>query len=211
MIYKGTTKEIKHVFQKENYDCAVACLAMMTGEDYEIIFSMLTRLGWRPDLEMGVTDRQICLLLREFGERPVMSFHLHPIPSIVTVPSINQRAKFHAVFYDGEETVYDPMWKKPFKNFYEKDYDIGYVCAKSITLEKYFESELSWDNGHTVPWGGFETPRDKEMEGLGKRLVKNMVHWDEREQPINQHFKWQIEEMEKVLLSRGIDVRNECK
>ena len=206
MLYKVPNKTYELVNQRKSFDCVVACLSMFTGEDYEIIYGMLKRLGWRDDLEIGVSDRLIVALLKEFGERPVRSFQLHPVPSLVVVPSVNKRHTFHCVFYDGDETVFDPMYGKKFKNFYDKDFELGRVVAKSITVERFFETPLSHKFSHTVPWEGFDTPRDLEMEGLVARMVKNMHHWDERKKPLNQEFKWQLQEAEKVLRARGIEV-----
>lgn len=204
MIYKKAIRNnYRKVVQKSNYDCIVACLAMFTGEDYEIIYNILQRNGWKRDAKLGVNDNLIYKLLKEFGHQPVRSFHIHPVPSIVIVPSLNVRAGLHAVFFDGEDRVLDPMYGMKYKNTYDPDYPIGEVAVKTITCERFFEGGLRWDNGHTLPWRGYETPKDKEMEGLTKRLVKNMHSWDSKNKPINTELRWQIEEAEKILKGRG--------
>lgn len=210
MQYKVPDKKYELVQQRESFDCVVASLTMLLGEDYEVIYGMLKTLGWRDDLKIGVSDRLIFKLLKEFGEKPVRSFHIHPVPSLLVVPSLNRRYGLHCVFYDGDERILDPLnGVSQFKNFYLEDFEIGRVTCKSITLERFFVSGLDFTNGHTVPMGGYEEPKDREAEGILKRLVKNMHHWDDRGEPINQQFKWQIEEAEKILESRGIYVREE--
>lgn len=203
MLYKKHKKSYRKVSQTKDYDCIVACLAMFTGEEYEIIYSMLQMAGWKEDAKLGVNDNLIYKILKDFGYQPVRSFQVHPIPSIVIVPSLNKRAGLHAVFFDGDSTVYDPMYGMKFKNTYDPDYPLGEVAVKSITCERFFEGGLRWDNGHTLPWRGFETPRDVEMEGLVGRMIRNKNQWDEREKPLDNLFKWQIEEAEKILEERA--------
>lgn len=202
MLYKKHNKVYEQVRQKKDYDCIVACIAMFTNEEYDIVYSMLKKFGWKEDAKLGVNDNLIYEVLKDFGYQPVRSFHVHPVPSIVIVPSLNKRAGLHAVFFDGNSTVLDPMYGEKFKNTYDPDYPLGNVAVKSITCERFFISKLRWDNGHTVPWRGFETPRDIEMEGLVSRMIKNKNKLDSREKPLDNLFKWQIEEAEKILEER---------
>lgn len=96
----------KLVQQKEDSDCLIACVAMMAKVDYYKAFNIH---GDTHGVYHGISSLEAIRILDKLGIEARREFGIIPVPSIVFVPSINKAATMHAVFWDGEDILFDPQ------------------------------------------------------------------------------------------------------
>lgn len=101
------------VYQKGNNDCAIACLAMMCGVSYEMVYLAYYETYGRVLLENqeGVLLKDIPEIAKRLGvkirikeERPLFSFKRK---MVLVVPGAKDPKCNHAVYYDGQR-ILDP-------------------------------------------------------------------------------------------------------
>ncbi|AVJ51848.1 hypothetical protein Vid5_gp93 [Pantoea phage vB_PagS_Vid5] len=141
---------ITHVQQKTINSCVSACLAMLSGKDFDVIYDT-----FHESYMANVSGRSISSALRQFGiDFRVLTSEenmdlLHGKLYLATVPSCNGVATFHQVIIDCtgvRPVVLDPAKGTEFGSRGESRY---YVWQKhSIDLEgQYKENEyplFSW-------------------------------------------------------------------
>lgn len=120
--------------QRSPCDCGVACLAMLTGRDYDDVVAVV---GDAFDPERGLESEQTALNRLGFsctfqdGE-PVGDYIVHSKPfcisssylrfmlwgrrALVTVPSLNYNGGAHMVYFDGRD-VFDPSTLKRYERY----------------------------------------------------------------------------------------------
>lgn len=112
----------RHVKQKADWDCSIACMAMWTGRPYStILYHTQDILCGTPS--RGLTTWEIKRVMKSFGvETKVLRGPWAGVTGILDVPSLNSNRvnDRHAVYWSGWN-IYDPNFKVKGKKFYEKD------------------------------------------------------------------------------------------
>lgn len=127
----------RHVQQREGWDCGIACLAMLTGEKYEhILYNMEHNWSggsWQPG--RGISEHSAKRALVELGFKGVMEMRSWSpsYPCLITVPSLNFKAKNHFC-----------VWLPGIKSGHKYDGVVLDPQAGREGLEGYTE-ELIWD------------------------------------------------------------------
>ena len=104
--------KIEHVLQKEFGHCGLACLAMITGANYETLLN-LPELSYDLTTE-GMSDKVMQSILDKFKITNTLVYagiDLH-VPkwgrAILSVPSLGTRGLIHYIVYDIEQGYLDP-------------------------------------------------------------------------------------------------------
>jgi len=104
------------VSQKHSYDCVIACLSMFIEKPYKYIKdTYFPNRNFNSD-GFGVWKYETLYVLNNEGYK-VRDIHPH-LPdrkAIVTVPSLNFKGSYHAIFWDGI-TICDPNQSRNKKN-----------------------------------------------------------------------------------------------
>lgn len=126
----------KRVYQRNNYDCAVCCLAMATGELYETILAHVPTPSLRRISEIGLDQYDDISVLKsldiDFKDYPKADANYgimllrRGIKAILTVKSKNYPELLHATYWDGENII-DPSRNKTYTN-----QDMPYIMANAI-------------------------------------------------------------------------------
>lgn len=117
------------VQQRTDGDCAVACIAMFAKVSYDTVIKDCFE-GRDP---YGVNCPEEAAALTKLGiyGASVPRF-VDSVAGILTVPSLNTRNQWHAVFTDGEK-LFDPQNGRESKKFYDcSPYD---VLVKRTTVD----------------------------------------------------------------------------
>ena len=134
--------EIKIVNQREDNDCAIACVAMVTGLPYERV------IGNVKAVDRGLSDRQTTLLLMKLGfyveDYGFRSSSLaHGGLYIAAVPSLNIPGHMHYVVVDvrtpgdADGIVYDPNYERKGKKWYgQPETRIVYSWGKLLQIKQ---------------------------------------------------------------------------
>jgi len=120
--------KVKRVSQKDNADCAVCCLAMYMGVDYEELLEALPFLVTKTQ-KGGLYTEQLQMIMAVWSGRPVSIIHNHydkdrektkqilkmldGTPAILSARSLNYPSMGHAVYWDGSK-IHDPSNKKKY-------------------------------------------------------------------------------------------------
>jgi hypothetical protein len=112
------TKAMTLIQQKFAADCAVACLAMFLGVEYE---DVLRHVGGHELTLGGLTNNREAYIARLF-EVEISFLDRTKIdrskPAVLTVPSLNSKTGLtHAVYWDGTR-IYDPNQGRKGKKSY---------------------------------------------------------------------------------------------
>lgn len=117
-----------HVFQKNGADCMLACIAMAAGKTYNELWTaedsaevvelggsqpehtkkLLERAGFHSDVngDQGAIVWKCHVWDNQSRDQLVRGL-LRGRRAIISVPSLNNRAGWHVVFWDGQD-LYDP-------------------------------------------------------------------------------------------------------
>lgn len=119
-------KLMELIKQKKFGECGVACLAMVTGKDYDLVKEELIKFNI--DFDLGLSgDNLVDYLHKQPGfvmAREVLRLPEHtPIepatssvpPAILTVPSLNHLGCLHLIVWDGAQYL-DPSGPKIWPN-----------------------------------------------------------------------------------------------
>jgi len=121
------------VKQRTRMDCAICCMAMLTGRDYDDVMAAvgdafdqvkgmrydqkaLKRLGFRFSYENGQPAGDAVVRLRGIMAPEFFLCLAWGRRALISVPSLNTPDSFHMVFYDGRR-VFDPAPKKTYRAF----------------------------------------------------------------------------------------------
>lgn len=108
----------KHIKQKGKWDCCIASIAMMVGEDYAVVLLAYEKL-YPNHKKKGLSDDEILKLLKAFKCRPkIIDAVIKNISGLMFLPSKNENGS-HAVYFNGRE-ILDPNYKVPGKKYYQK-------------------------------------------------------------------------------------------
>jgi len=129
-----------YIEQRYRNDCAVAAIAMALDVDYDYLHKLVLDADiYKPDGPGGISFHDMLPLITKLGlveSNPYKgihgdvtikhkSFHISPEyftstlwgrPSVLSVPSLNQAGKRHAIFYDGDK-LYDPSPRTKYQTF----------------------------------------------------------------------------------------------
>lgn len=99
----------KAIPQIRNYDCVIACLAMLLRKEYNYIKNKYF-IHRNFDKHKGVTLKEELHAIQQEGYTPKVFMRTNTLPknaSIISVKSLNYPNSLHAVFWDGSE-MFDP-------------------------------------------------------------------------------------------------------
>lgn len=104
------------ISQKQPYDCVVACLAMFIDKNYNYVKNKYFSDHDFSCEGQGITKYNEIKVLEKEGYIVRDISPILPVrKAIVTVPSLNYKGKYHAVFWDGI-TICDPNANNKKKN-----------------------------------------------------------------------------------------------
>ena len=122
-------KMVNRIQQEDAYGCAVACIAMATVKTYQSVLSVVKQYWsvFKPfDKYSGLDNFDEQIILFRLGFRAIkipmlsgceaMKRYVGEKQAILTVPSLNVRGLYHAIFWDGEN-ILDPS---PFRQYTTK-------------------------------------------------------------------------------------------
>jgi hypothetical protein len=124
------------IVQRTGSDCAICCMAMLTGRSYEDVLSTvgdafdpergmreeqkaLDRLGFRHEFERGEAVGDMVCTHRGYAISP--EFYRSMAwgrRALMSVPSLNSQRGWHMIYFDGA-TVFDPSPLKRYTSFDE--------------------------------------------------------------------------------------------
>lgn len=112
--------KIKLVNQREDNDCVLACIAMVTGKKYQYL-----RDKYSPKLPMNLDEQNIILVKEGIYPREVKDNRYLSKGGlyIVATPSLNKPGVMHALVIDCQTDdwkVYDPQKGRPCYKYYIK-------------------------------------------------------------------------------------------
>lgn len=128
---------LREVKQRENYDCGIACLSMISGESYEAVKNNLPEhvVTAMPEGGMEVIHVLKFLWKLKFEAK----YHIYEnggvwVPNnnwwILSVPSLNYKDKYHFIVWDGEK-VLDPSTKLTYTK--QLLFELGTDSAVEVT------------------------------------------------------------------------------
>ena len=137
---------MKTIKQQDEFGCVIACLAMATGKTYKQVRNEVARY-WdfmhKDKLFDGMSSLDEALLLYKFGyksytlnvskritRRRLISL-LDGTPAILSVPSLNYKGKYHAVYWDGKK-LHDPSTKKNYTKELAMKKFVSALCATKL-------------------------------------------------------------------------------
>lgn len=128
------------ISQRFSSDCAVACMAMFLGVDYEEVARHCT--GW--ELTRGGMPNHRETYITSLFEVEIVFRDISKIdrrqPAVLTVPSLNSdTGGTHAVYWDGAR-LHDPNHGRPGKRYY------GQKKAWDAAIEGYQRAEQQETN-----------------------------------------------------------------
>lgn len=119
---------MKTIKQQDEFGCVIACIAMATGKTYKAVRNEVARY-WdfmhRNRIFDGMNDADQSCVLYKLGykswtahvcnnkRRKDIASMLRGTPATLSVPSLNYKGKFHAVYWDGKK-LHDPSTKKTY-------------------------------------------------------------------------------------------------
>lgn len=107
------------VQQREEWDCAIACMAMLSGMPYETVKQDAAEL-FGPEQSVSL-DGDAFLLFKKYEIPTIVIPVLYGgVDALLSVPSLNNPGRLHVVFYF-EKKIYDPQSGRTGKKFYEPD------------------------------------------------------------------------------------------
>lgn len=135
-MIKNTMKKIlpqtKLIKQKYEADCAVACLAMFCGVTYEQLMGCIQFNLNRQEPIKFMNNEEMAKILIQYGHKPMQSYTLLPeVKSIICVPSLGTKKKFHYIYFDGYK-IHDPS---NFETYSNSDFINDMPMADSIIDE----------------------------------------------------------------------------
>ena len=95
---------MRRIQQRENCDCAIACIAMFVGVSYKKVYK-IAKKNWVEWEENGGTHRdEIANIMRELGCIPVeRTYYNNKERAIIMLPSLRDPLRLcHAIVYDPE-------------------------------------------------------------------------------------------------------------
>jgi len=120
--------------QRTPHDCAICCMAMLTGRTYEDVMTiagsdfdpergmrnehaMLDRLGFKYTFENGHAVGDMVAMHRAYALSPdFFRGFAWGRRALLSVPSLNYPGQWHMVFYDGH-TLFDPSPGRTYARF----------------------------------------------------------------------------------------------
>lgn len=132
-------KRLFHVKQRYDWDCGIASIAMMTRCRYDDVFDTFYS-KFPKSVGRGLSDSEFIAILKIYGVKPkIIDCVFHEIPSILFLPSKNEKFGSHAVYFCGKR-IYDPNYKKHKKKYYGKALPkkLPYEIQSIVDMNDYF-------------------------------------------------------------------------
>jgi hypothetical protein len=120
--------------QRTHHDCAICCMAMVTGRSYEDVLATvgdtfdpergmrrdqeaMKRLGFSYTFDNGEPVGDITFFRRGYEISPEYFLrHAWGRRALLTVPSLNKEGGWHMVYWDGL-TLFDPSSRTRYERF----------------------------------------------------------------------------------------------